>query len=356
MWKRNYIAPTITSLGCYRSSDAIGTAADDGEKCYLTCGWNVDTTIKADNTGDSLAIKYRLSTSTSWTTAKSVTLSGTSGTTSTAIYNTSNALVTFDTSKSYVFQVTVSDKSGVSGNTASRTTTLSQAFFTIDFRSGGHGLGVGHSADVEGVFRIGMDVQIDGYADSSNYDRGNFACVDPRLPQNDAADKLESTWGNGLFFYPPTDFNDEDIGNPIFKSQGYIRGINLLNGWRGVQIEAQRYIDGARKTTPLNLTVDSAGVSHATLGGVDIFMTHGHVGQDTTTAANSYKDFTVSFGHTYSSPPHVIATMYSTSTSPTMGSIQVAVTSVSNKEAKIRIFNNTNGGRSPGFYWLAIGN
>lgn len=79
-------------------------------------------------------------------------------------------------------------------------------------------------------------------------------------------------------------------------------------------------------------------------------MTHGHVGQDTTTAANSYKDFTVNFNHTYSSPPHVIATMYSTSTSPTMGSIQVAVTSVSKTEAKIRIFNNTNGGRSPGFY------
>ena len=85
------------------------------------------------------------------------------------------------------------------------------------------------------------------------------------------------------------------------------------------------------------------------------YITHGQVGQDTATNANSYRDVTIQFNHTYSSPPHVIATMYSTSTSPTMGSIQIAVTSVSNKEAKIRIFNNTSGGRSPGFHWLAIG-
>ena len=80
------------------------------------------------------------------------------------------------------------------------------------------------------------------------------------------------------------------------------------------------------------------------------YITHGQVGQDTATNANSYRDVTIQFNHTYSSPPHVIATMYSTSTSPTMGSIQIAVTSVSNKEAKIRIFNNTSGGRSPGFH------
>ena len=275
--------------------------------------------------------------------------------TQTTIFKASGAVETFDTSTTYNIRVTVNDTSGQSGNTASATATLSQAFFTIDFRNGGHGLGVGHSADVEGVFRIGMDVQIDGYADSSNYDRGNFACVDPRLPQNDEANKLESTWGNGLFFYPSTNFNDTTIGNPIFKSQGYIRGINLSNGWRGVQIEAQRYVKDKnsvyqRHTIPLNLTVDDEGNQRATLGGIGIFMTHGHVGQDTGTPANSYKDFTIQFGHEYSTAPHVIATMYSTSTSPTLGSIQIAVTSVSQTGATIRIFNNTSSARSPGFY------
>lgn len=80
------------------------------------------------------------------------------------------------------------------------------------------------------------------------------------------------------------------------------------------------------------------------------YITYGRIGQDTATNANSYREVTVNFNHTYSSPPHVIATMYSTSTSPTMGSIQIAVASVTEKQAKIRIFNNTSGGRSPGFY------
>ncbi len=250
--------------------------------------------------------------------------------------------------------MTVSDTSGQTGNTASATSTLSPTYFTLDLKAGGHGIGIGHSADVDGVLRIGMDVQIDGYADSSSYDRGNFACVDPRLPQNDASNVQSNTWGNGLFFYPSVDFNTITT-NPINKSHGYIRGINLSNGQRGVQVEAQRYVNGTRYTTPLNLTVDNAGNQHATLGSVGIFMTHGWVGQDTTTDANSYRDVTISFGHTYSTTPTVIASMYSTSTSPTMGSIQVAVYSVSTTGATIRIFNNTSSGRSPGFYWLAIG-
>lgn len=87
---------------------------------------------------------------------------------------------------------------------------------------------------------------------------------------------------------------------------------------------------------------------------VGAFPTHG-LYRDATTPANSYRDFTVSFGHTYATAPDVIVGMYSRSTSPTMGSIQADVYSTSQTGATIRVFNDTGSERSPGFYWLAIG-
>ena len=351
VWKQAYVPPTISSLSAYRVN-SNNVASDDGEYCHVTCTWAAGALSGSTISGDKLTIRYKLTTESNYTTANVVTLSGGSGTADVIV--SSGSPVPFNLEKSYSVQVTVSDDSGQSGSSATRTITLSPAYFTFDLKAGGHGVGIGHSADVEGVMRIGMDVQIDGYSDSSGYDRGNFACVDNRLPQNDDQEIPQtSTWGNGLFFYPTTDFNTV-TGNPIYQSHGYIRGISLNNGYRGVQVEAQRYVNDARKTTALNVAVDNNGYMHATLANVGILMAHGYV-RDATTPANSYKDFTVTFPFTYPSTPHVIPGMYSTSTSPTLGSIQVAVYSISTTGATIRVFNNTNSSRSPGFYWLAIG-
>lgn len=100
-----------------------------------------------------------------------------------------------------------------------------------------------------------------------------------------------------------------------------------------------------------SISVWDGDTEHSVVGA---FPTHG-LYRDATTPANSYRDFTVSFGHTYATAPDVIVGMYSRSTSPTMGSIQADVYSTSQTGATIRVFNDTSSERSPGFYWIAIG-
>ena len=236
VWKLNYIAPKVNSLSCYRVSDAQGTADDEGTYCYIRCGWAVDTTVSSGNKGQTLAIKYKLASSSSWTSAKSVTLSTASGTTETAIYNTSNALVSFDTTKSYNVQVTLTDTSGQSGNTASRTATLSQAFFTIDFKSGGHGIGLGHAADWDNNVRLGMALCID------NMDAN---VLDQEIPAS--GDPTGDTWGNG--------YHLKDAGN---VDLGYFQGVHYANGRRGVRVCGTRTISGTTKNNNIYLLQDSS--------------------------------------------------------------------------------------------------
>lgn len=85
------------------------------------------------------------------------------------------------------------------------------------------------------------------------------------------------------------------------------------------------------------------------------YFAHGMVGQTNTVTAGGYEDVSVSFGHTYSSAPHVVVGLYSTSTSSAIGSISVAVASVTATGFTARLFNAGSTARTPGFYWAAIG-
>ena len=74
------------------------------------------------------------------------------------------------------------------------------------------------------------------------------------------------------------------------------------------------------------------------------------------TPANSYKDFgPYSFDETFTSQPTVVVSIFSTSTSPTMGSFTVSPIDVTASSFKIRVFNNTSSARSPAVRWIAIG-
>ena len=98
----------------------------------------------------------------------------------------------------------------------------------------------------------------------------------------------------------------------------------------------------------------SASRADLLLDGVGVYPTHGKVGQDTSIAANSYHDYSVSFGHTYASAPNVQLTIYTTSTATTFD-CDIYLTSVSTTGFTARIFNRENASRSPGFHWKAIG-
>ena len=86
----------------------------------------------------------------------------------------------------------------------------------------------------------------------------------------------------------------------------------------------------------------------------DVGITKGTVGQTETVSANSYRDYSVSFGRTYSSAPVVQLTIYSTSTSADFN-CDIVLRSVTTTGFTARIFNRENAARSPGFHWTAIG-
>ena len=234
VWERAYIAPKISSLSVYRASNTSGTAADEGKYCYVKCTWSVDTTLTSGNKGQTLSIEYKTAAATSWTAAKSVSLSAASATTSTAALDTAS----FDTSTTYNIRVTVSDTSGQTGNTASATSTLSPAFYTFDFRAGGHGLGIGHAADVVDTISSGMALKM--------HDK-SVNVVDANMPASGTP--TASVYGDGFYLY--------DVGEAMV---GYLRGTHLVtDGRRGLQLEARRVVNGTTITHALNLLIDNNG-------------------------------------------------------------------------------------------------
>lgn len=84
------------------------------------------------------------------------------------------------------------------------------------------------------------------------------------------------------------------------------------------------------------------------------YMTHGMVGQSANVPANGYRDYTVSFGHTYASTPDVLLTIYTTTTATTFN-CDIYLRSRSTTGFTARIVNREGSDRSPGFTWFAIG-
>ena len=72
----------------------------------------------------------------------------------------------------------------------------------------------------------------------------------------------------------------------------------------------------------------------------------------TTIPANSYKDVTVKFPKSFSSEPVVTVGLRSTSDNAGIGSVSVAVYSVSNTQFVARFFNNGTG-KQPAASWIA---
>lgn len=237
VWSRAYIAPKISSLNVYRCNNS-GVAKDDDEYCFVSCAWSVDTTLTDNNKGQTLSIEYKATSASSWTSAKSVALTTASDTTSTIVLDTSDALISFATNASYNVRVTVSDTSGQTGNTASRTVTLSPAFFTLDFRSGGHGIGMGHAADVADCVHLGMKLRM------ANQD---VEVIDTDLPPQ--TETPEATiQGNGIVIY----------GSDV-QRVGILSGDHFSSGSRGLDLKAQRTVNGSTVTNYLRLFIGTNG-------------------------------------------------------------------------------------------------
>ena len=71
--------------------------------------------------------------------------------------------------------------------------------------------------------------------------------------------------------------------------------------------------------------------------------------------ANAYVDYSVRFAQPFPVVPTVVVGMYSTSTSPEIGAVTVALMAASEEGFTVRVFNSGATARLPQVGWIAAG-
>ena len=145
VWQLGYVKPRIVNLSIIRCN-ASGTAADDGKNALVSFDWECDKTVS------SITIKWKLPSTTSWTSA-TVTASGTSGSVSQVVG--SDAL---NVESTYDVHITVADSSGSSYVTGN----LTSMKYVVDFLSGGKGIAFGKTAELEDTAEFEFDAKFNG--------------------------------------------------------------------------------------------------------------------------------------------------------------------------------------------------
>lgn len=128
VWSLNHARPTISKMSAFRC-DSAHTASSSGTYAYVSTTW------KTDGSASSVKVEYSADNST-WTGAKSTTVSGTSGTTSITVGDgklTGGA--------TWYFRATVTDAAGYS--TVSWTCSISPSVPMIKLRTDGTGIELG---------------------------------------------------------------------------------------------------------------------------------------------------------------------------------------------------------------------
>lgn len=136
VWELAYTKPRITNITVKRCNSS-GTASDQGTYVSVSFSWATDKTVS------SIQLKYKASTTTTWSSATTITGSGTSGTVTNKIIGAG----TISIENSYDISIYVADTTG--NNTV--TATVGAFAFPIDFLHGGKGAAFGKPASQEGI-------------------------------------------------------------------------------------------------------------------------------------------------------------------------------------------------------------
>lgn len=144
--------PSIPTMTAIRWNETTDQQDDTGTSAKVTAGWNIDTTSEYygnTNTGTVTLTVTPQSGSSSHTITP---ISGTSGASGTAVFMVSG----LDTDMQYTCKVTVTDLNASS----ERSVILTRAFFIMDFKAGGQGIGIGRAAPNSGL-EVGYNTTFD---------------------------------------------------------------------------------------------------------------------------------------------------------------------------------------------------
>lgn len=140
IWELAYVKPRIVNVTSVRC-DSTGVVDDEGQNGLISFDWECDQAVS------SIAIKYKLSSDTSWTSV-TVSVSGTSGTVNHVIGSN-----TLSTENTYDIHITVTD----SGGSSYAISALTSMKFAVDFLAGGKGVSFGKTAELENVAEFAFE-------------------------------------------------------------------------------------------------------------------------------------------------------------------------------------------------------
>jgi uncharacterized repeat protein (TIGR02543 family) len=144
--------PVISSMTAIRWNETTDQQDDTGTSAKVTADWSIDMT--SDYYGDTNTGTVTLTvTPQSGSSSHTITpVSGTSGASGTAVFMVSG----LDTDMQYNCTITVTDLNASSN----RTVILTRAFFIMDFKAGGQGIGIGRAAPNSGL-EVGYNTTFD---------------------------------------------------------------------------------------------------------------------------------------------------------------------------------------------------
>ena len=268
IWELAYIPPTISNLKAYRSTSS-GTATELGTYAKVTCNWSCDQTI-GTNKVKKITIKWEVVGGTTSTTS-TVTPSTltTSGTVSSIIG--SNRL---STESSYIVTVTVTDSTGES---TPKKVTIPTTKFLLDFKSGGNGVAVGKTCELDDTFDVGFysrfrkNITVVGGASTDGI--GGIYGTDPSdssevlafQPQNSSHNTVvgygnyERGKGNTYIYGNDVLIYSKDAGSVGFKPY-YSAGDTVQGMWVGAG-----FITGASKNVLFTIFFSKPAIGNPTV-------------------------------------------------------------------------------------------
>lgn len=164
-WVLTYIAPVVSNITTLRYEN--GTEADDGTCIHVEFDWAADLIVSPTNYISQILVEYKLQSASTYSQLfvqnySSQSQSSISGHFSdTSPTNTANTDATYDIRISLTDVYAPSLDPPIPSPQTVATDFLSTAYFTMDFATGGYGIGIGAPAPHTGLL-IEMDTEITG--------------------------------------------------------------------------------------------------------------------------------------------------------------------------------------------------
>ena len=152
-WELTYIAPAINNINSLRYEN--GAEADDGTQIYVSFDYEADLIVSSTNYITDILVEYKLSSDTTWTQLFHQTYSSQTAASISGTFSQISAANTASTDATYDIRISLTDLYGTSLSIPAPQTVatdfLSTAYFTMDFATGGYGIGIGCPAPSQGL-------------------------------------------------------------------------------------------------------------------------------------------------------------------------------------------------------------